>query len=277
MSSKKNSSGFLYLIEKKRWRAVRKQLLARNKNNVHELIRNQGFQGLSTLSLALGHNAPIDIIELILDIDPSLALKRDFLGATPLHIACLNGADVAAIQLLIEQYPNLVNQCDNDNRTPLHHAVEYVCQLEGAGDSVITNVVDVIKTLLELCPEIVHSMDKHGDSPMDLAHVIMMETDTSFEDDASTFSRVEFVYKLLKKVSVDVYINKKKQWEEMGYDTSKKDMTELVGSLADTSTDDTQPSSKQDTHIESCESAPGTTTRMTEDGSRVGRTKSTSV
>ncbi len=185
-------------------------------------IQNKGFQGISSLSLAFGHNAPLDIIEKMLDEDPTLALQTDFLGATPLHVACLNGSDLPSVKLLVDRYPSLVTVRDKDSRIPLHHAVEYVCRLERAGDSTVTKAVEVIKELLVLCPDTVLLPDKLGDSPLDLAHVVMMETDTSFEDDESTFSRAEFTYKLLKKVSIDVYLKWKRQWEEEGYDTSDK-------------------------------------------------------
>lgn len=227
-----HSGGFLQLFEKGRWRAIRKQLRSKN---VTQFIRNQRFEGLSSLSVALGHGAPIDIIEKMIDIDPALALQTDFLGATPLHVACLNGADLASVQLLREKYPSLSTKCDKDGRLPLHHAVEYICRLERAGDSVVSNGVEVIKELLKESPETIHCTDKLGDSPLDIAHVIMMETDTSFEEDASTFSRVEFTYKLLKKVSINVYLKRKRQWEEDGYDTSKKEEPKPLHSLGESS------------------------------------------
>ena len=95
---------------------------------------------------------------------------------------------------------------------------------------------EVIKELLKTFPETIHCIDKLGDGPLDIAHLIMAETDTSFEEDASTFSRVEFTYKLLKKVSIDVYLKRKRQWEEDGYDTSKKDEPKIAPhSLGETS------------------------------------------
>ena len=228
-----NSCRFLQLFEKGRWRAIRKKLCS---NNAMQFIRIRGLEGLSSLSIALCHGAPKDIIEKMIDIDPALALQTDFLGATPLHLACLNGSDLASIKLLGEKYPSLITTCDKDGRLPLHHAVEYVCRLERAGDSVVSNSIEVIKELLKTFPETIHCIDKLGDGPLDIAHLIMAETDTSFEEDASTFSRVEFTYKLLKKVSIDIYLKRKRQWEEDGYDTSKKDEPKIAPhSLGETS------------------------------------------
>lgn len=211
----KNQS-FLSLFEKRKWKAIRKRLKSRK---AAQLVGTTGCYGISTLALSLGHNAPLDIIETILDLDPSLALQKDVLGASPLHIACLNGAPLSSIKLLVERFPHLVPDRDSDLRTPLHHAVEFVCRLESVNDLGQNGILDVAMQLVEVSPETIHWTDKHGDSPLDLTHIVMIETDSSsLSEDESTFSRVEFLYRYLKKMSIRVFLENKKRWEQNGYD-----------------------------------------------------------
>lgn len=213
--SRNASQNFLSKFEKKQWKDIRKKLRSGKGN---QLVLATGCYGITTLALALGHNAPLDIIQLILNLDPSLAEQKDVLGASPLHIACLNGAPVPSIKLLIERYPHLVADRDSDQRTPLHHAVEFICRLERNDDYDRDGIFDVISILIEKAPDIIHWTDKHGDSPLDLTHVVMIETDTSsYTEDESIFSRVDQLFKFLKRISIKVYLDKKKKWEEEGY------------------------------------------------------------
>lgn len=210
---------FLMKIEKRRWKAVRRQLKSNKGKN---LVLATGCYGISSLSMALGYNAPLDIIEEILNLRPELGTQRDVLRANPLHVACLNGADFSLIKLLIDRYPRLVQDFDTDLRTPLHHAVEYTCRLQRVPDEDREGVFDVIQLLLDIRPDIVHWVDKNGDSPIDLTHIVMVDTDTSsLSEDQSIYNRVETLYQQLKQVSINVYLRKKRRWEEQGYDTTK--------------------------------------------------------
>jgi len=212
---------FLKQFENKKWNAIRKRLKSKK---ALQFVRTTGYYEISTLALALGHDAPLHIIELILDLDPTLGRQKDVLGASPLHIACLNGAPFPSIKLLIERYSHLVPDQDADLRTPLHHAVEFICRMDvGLSPQEEEIRFDVVKELMSISPETIHWTDKHGDSPLDLAHVVMIETDSSsFTEDESIYSRVEQLYRYLKEQSIRTYLKKKKRWEEIGYDTSIK-------------------------------------------------------
>mmetsp|Transcript_16923 Transcript_16923/g.21414 ORF Transcript_16923/g.21414 Transcript_16923/m.21414 type:complete len:293 (-) Transcript_16923:178-1056(-) len=216
-----NNSSFLSLFEKQKWKAIRNRLKSRK---AAQFVRATGCFGISTLALALGHNAPLEIVETILDLDPTLALQKDVLGASPLHIACLNGAPLHSIKLLVQRYPHLVPDRDSDLRTPLHHAVEFICRMDNGvlhQDQDSQSMLDIVKELISVSPDTIHWTDKHGDSPLDLTHIIMIETDSSsFTEDESTFRRVEQLYRFLKKESIKTYLRNKKKWEQIGFDTT---------------------------------------------------------
>ena len=245
--SRNTTQTFLSKFEKKQWRDIRKKLQSKKGS---QLVEATGCYGITTLALALGHNAPLDIIELILDLDPSLAEQKDVLGASPLHIACLNGAPVPSIKLLIERYPHLVEDKDSDQRTPLHHAVEFICRLDRNDDYDRVGIYDVITMLIDTSPDIIHWTDKHGDSPIDLTHVVMIETDSSsYTEDESIFSRVDQLFKFLKRISIRVWLDKKKKWEEDGYlGASSK-----VKSNATISTDRTDSTCEMSNEMSNCE------------------------
>lgn len=235
-----NCSNFLTLFEKQKWRAIRNRLKSKKAT---QFVRATGCFGISTLALALGHNAPIDIVETILDLDPTLALQKDVLGASPLHVACLNGAPFHSIKLIVQRYPHLVPDRDSDLRTPLHHAVEFICRMD---DSVPLqdqdSMLDIIKELMSVSPETIHWTDRHGDSPLDLTHIVMIETDSSsFTEDETTYNRVEKLYRYLKKQSIKTYLRNKKKWEQNGFvmkekTTSKTEKSEETASTEDIST-----------------------------------------
>lgn len=219
-SHRSTNTSFLMKIEKQQWTHIRKRLQSKKG---HKLVKATGCYGITILALALGHNAPLDIIETIIKLDSTQALSKDVLGASPLHIACLNGAHIESIELLVKKYPHLVSDRDADLRTPLHHAVEFICRLERPVDFDRGAIFEVIQLLIDIAPEVIHWTDKDGDSPLDLTHVVMMETDSSsFTEDESIFSRVESLHRVLKQFSIKVYLNKKKKWEEEGFDTLAK-------------------------------------------------------
>lgn len=218
-SNNATNRNFLNKFEKRQWKDIRKRLRSRKGP---QFVRATGCYGITILALALGHNAPLDIIEVILELDPSLALQKDVLGASPLHIACLNGAPLNSIQLLINKYPCLVTLRDDDLRTPLHHAVEFVCRLETQSEFDAVGFA-VIQALVDVSPEPIHWEDKDGDSPIDLTHVVMIETDSSsYTDDESIYARVDELFQFLRKKSTAFYLEKKKKWEEEGYDVYAK-------------------------------------------------------
>mmetsp|Transcript_28291 Transcript_28291/g.34965 ORF Transcript_28291/g.34965 Transcript_28291/m.34965 type:complete len:291 (+) Transcript_28291:126-998(+) len=208
-------SKFLDLFEKQQWKTIRKRL---NSRNAHQFVKLTGSFGITVLSLALGHEAPIDIVERILDLEPALPLQKDVLGASPLHVACLNGAPLPAIKLLIDQYPFLVPDVDGDNRTPLHHAVEYICK-GGQRHENKEEALAVVKELLRVSPEIVHWGDVNGDSPLDLIHIDMVDSESiqSSIDSNEYYDYIGYIYQYLKMISIELYIHQKKGWEERGY------------------------------------------------------------
>ena len=67
------------LVEAQKWNKLRKVINRKGK----DASKERDGSGLSLLGMALGFNAPIDIIKLILDMDRSQASATDLFGATP--------------------------------------------------------------------------------------------------------------------------------------------------------------------------------------------------
>eukprot|EP00551_Chaetoceros_affinis_P002298 CAMPEP_0203659978 /NCGR_PEP_ID=MMETSP0088-20131115/54489_1 /ASSEMBLY_ACC=CAM_ASM_001087 /TAXON_ID=426623 /ORGANISM="Chaetoceros affinis, Strain CCMP159" /LENGTH=150 /DNA_ID=CAMNT_0050522195 /DNA_START=408 /DNA_END=860 /DNA_ORIENTATION=- len=102
---------------------------------------------------------------------------------------------------------------DNDGRVPLHHAVEFACQCQDEEDEEFC--LETIETLYNAKPETIHYVDNCQDSPLDL--IQMFKTSS----DPSTHRRLDEIYRLAKGLSIQEYINKRKKWEEEGYDTER--------------------------------------------------------
>ncbi len=82
------------------------------------------------LNLAILYKAPIEIIQLFLDIQPDLCLRVDKRGMAPIHVACaISGCECDLIELLTN-HPEGIHATsiqDKDGRTPMHHLMFHVC------------------------------------------------------------------------------------------------------------------------------------------------------
>ena len=206
IGTSENQSAMFKYIEGQKWKKLRK-ILARNAGKEQRTERDES--GLSLLGMALGFEAPLDIIKAILAMDPAQAGSRDFYGATPLHVACLNGASLEAVLYLLLTKKELASTPDKDRRIPLHHAVECLCRNEIDFDQGL----EVINALLNAHPSSIHHSDKHRDSPIDLVQLARIDTDP----DSTDSKRLEKLYSILRDMGVEVYKTKKLRWEAIGY------------------------------------------------------------
>lgn len=198
-----------------------------------DLCQEKDSSNLTCLALALGHNAPIEVIQGIISIDASLPITADMFGASALHVACLNGSSIEGIRLIASQYKELLTTVDYDERGPLHHAVEFACQ---SGDEHYS-YEDVIEFLCTQAPEMVSKHDKSGDSPIDLVQLVKIDiTERSKE-----YARLHRIYSILRKTSINLYRENKKRWELEGFIeqlqiddkvTKKTDTTDSVSSIS---------------------------------------------
>ena len=195
------------MLEKRKWRRVRKALKS---SEAPELCQETDATGLSCLGIALGFQAPVDIIKQMIAVSPSLIDQTDSFGAGCLHIACLNGSSLEAIEYLIENFPHLISSTDNDKRIPLHHAVEFACQCTEEEDEDF--YLDLIETLYNANPESIHHSDKANDSPLDLIQMFRTTFGSAEQE------RLDEIYRLVRRLSIEQYRKKKKKWEDDGYD-----------------------------------------------------------
>jgi len=191
-----------HLIEVEQWAKVKQCL---NSPNGKALCRETDRSSkLTCLSLAVAFGVPTEVIQDILQTDPSLINVRDKFGATALHIACLNGASLDLITVLLRFKKSLALEIDHDNRVPLHHAVEFACQHLDA------NYIEVIQTLGQAAPEAIRKSDSSGDTPIDIVHYAKLSVrDTTSED----YNKFELIYAELRSISIGLYKEHKERWE----------------------------------------------------------------
>lgn len=206
--SSESQPALFRLVEAQKWNKLRK-VIRKNEKNLTE----RDGSGLSLLGMALGFDAPMDIIKLILDMDRSQASATDLFGATPLHIACLNGASHETISYLLQSRQGLAQIHDRDRRIPLHHMVECLCRDEID----FTEGLHILKLLTSSYPDGIYSSDKFKDTPIDLVQVARMEEDPSSEE----YERLTRIYRVLRSIGILVYRQQKMQWEADGFDSSK--------------------------------------------------------
>jgi ankyrin repeat protein len=96
-------------------------------------------------------------------------------GRTALHVAAGFGCDAAVIKLLLDGDGRIqASVKDNKSRTPLHWACFNPNGLnkDGSGKVVsaeLSSMLDTVAILLETFPGAIHSVDKKGKTPLDLA------------------------------------------------------------------------------------------------------------
>lgn len=86
--------------------------------------------GHTVLQSMIIHQAPIYMIQMLLEACPELIYTKTKSQRTPLHMACYCGASIEMLQLLIMVHPDALYMVDRSNRIPfealsLHNAFEY--------------------------------------------------------------------------------------------------------------------------------------------------------
>lgn len=161
--------------------------------------------GLTLLGAALGYHAPLDIIELIITVDPNQLTAVDTFGANALHLACLNGAPSTSVACILKKCGELASSRDKDNRVPLHHATECICRDEIE----FAEGLKVIEVLCRFDPNMIHAQDRSENSPLDLVHIVRNKDDLSELESKRLVKLCWF----LRKISFRVHKHKKKKWE----------------------------------------------------------------
>lgn len=135
------------LAMKQKWTKVNN--LLKTKRGQRELqILSSRDNGVTPLVIAIIKKAPVKVVEKMLQIEPSLSIRKDIHGMTPLHFACYSGSPFSVILLLLQNYSNQIKttttQTNHDKddhdivsipttlqdlllRTPLHHLLTYMC------------------------------------------------------------------------------------------------------------------------------------------------------
>lgn len=224
-----------------RWRKLNKML----QSDSGELICSmRDSSGLSLLSVAVISNPSLETLNLILRLNPSATLEPDKFGVVPIALACMNGASSEVVQTLLEHDNGMgATVPDSDKRVALHHAVEQAARISikelteeqskavfdsfafsedsdcstklstSASSTIdLSNDAEVLQLLCEAAPEMIHFASSNGDTPLDVMHIVRGRCKTEAQQ-----TMVEYLYySILRKTSIELYKECKKEWEEYG-------------------------------------------------------------
>jgi hypothetical protein len=239
---------FLKLIQKRKWRKVRRLL----RSSQHaQVCKMADPSGLTPLGAALGCNAPLDITRKILNLYPEAILQQDEYGSTPLHFGCLNGSHPDLVELILEHEhgKEASVSLDSQNYGPLHHAISYTCTSinddnfsdSSSGDkhgedksksipsawlymnddlyihSIQRHSLKIISLLCHHSPEVLFLSTNDGYTPLD----IIQRKKLSTKNDIN-LELIEEIYEELKQAGVTYYKKLKKGWEDAGYNTERR-------------------------------------------------------
>lgn len=124
-SQKSNKIPIAQYIQQNKWNKVIKLLTSKDGADI---MTKRNRSGLSLLAFAISHKPPLNVVETMLRVNPSLVHQADTNGHLPLHIACAIGCSSDLINVLLEQdgkdavsKPATFNQ-----RCPLHYTCMYI-------------------------------------------------------------------------------------------------------------------------------------------------------
>ena len=160
-------------IEREQWIEVKVML---SDERSHQLVRTQMytvrrqiFPKLETeervwiLHFLLWKAAPMDIVQLVLDIDPSQLVKESLPSKElPAHFAAMNpipGFNMEALELILEKNPEALKRKSLRGQTPLHIACESL------------QPIWFIRKLVSQEPSTVDIRDAHDQTPWDILQI----------------------------------------------------------------------------------------------------------
>lgn len=141
----------LNAVNRWKWEETRELL---KRTDASRLVQHTDNDGDSTLYWACYRNAPVDIVEAIHKIHPSLITKRSvYGGTTPIDYACRYSPE-DLVKYLLRAGPHTVALADNSGWLPLHYAV--FCRRSPS----------VIKLLLLEFPSAINATDIWGETSL---------------------------------------------------------------------------------------------------------------
>lgn len=166
------------LMSDGRWDKVRLYL---NENQSFIINKKEriNFIGRSLLARTLENAPPVDVVNLVINIDPGALSSLDFFGNTPLHIATGSCCEPATIKVLLERNSHAASVQDNDGRYPLHIAA-----------ATPQTQMGVLEMLFLAEPLAIEDEDSTGRTPLDIA--LEAGADEKFID---TLQRFTSLYK----------------------------------------------------------------------------------
>ena len=150
------------LCKQRKWQAVIEHVRAHPISHPADLAKGQTGTKLLPLHLACEKGAPLQVIKVLLNANPSAVHAKCGPDRLPLH--CLLAAAASyplsdnAVSTLIEAYPNACRIADKDGNLPIH----YACLATPCSDNIFTSI-------LSMYPEAAYQRNTAGDYPLHVA------------------------------------------------------------------------------------------------------------
>eukprot|EP00549_Striatella_unipunctata_P005778 CAMPEP_0118715786 /NCGR_PEP_ID=MMETSP0800-20121206/27098_1 /TAXON_ID=210618 ORGANISM="Striatella unipunctata, Strain CCMP2910" /NCGR_SAMPLE_ID=MMETSP0800 /ASSEMBLY_ACC=CAM_ASM_000638 /LENGTH=275 /DNA_ID=CAMNT_0006622053 /DNA_START=154 /DNA_END=978 /DNA_ORIENTATION=- len=173
-SKQRERSGLVTLMTNGEWDEVRRVLTPSDDPLLgvlpwRALNECTDFTGQTALHMALKNRADLNIVELIVDTNPSYVFTTDCMGQAPLHVAAFQGVDSLVTRLLIEIAPNLAAEADCNGQMPLHLACQCLALPATEDKPALKDIQRSIRMLVQAFPKALNHEDKRGNTPLDYA------------------------------------------------------------------------------------------------------------
>ena len=157
-------------------------------------------QGMLSLHYACRDNAPLGVIEFMVDQAPLTLHQPTQSGLYPIHLSCKHGKNTDAVKFLVKQWPGCLREptnnkdkllpahylCRTGSFAPLHWMIQQDPQLlefaDGEGNLPLhwlcknpKATLEVVKVVLDICPEAASKMNAQGLTPVDIAGEVNTE------------------------------------------------------------------------------------------------------
>lgn len=120
----------------------------------------EGLTALHAILINSYFNSSCEIVEFLLDSNPSALPVTDGYGRLPLHLATMNTkVEPRTVKMLLERWPDTIRQRDIHDCLPIHN----VSWNKTSND---TAVLEVLKLLLDMDPHLVTEADGDGSLPI---------------------------------------------------------------------------------------------------------------
>jgi hypothetical protein len=152
-----NQESLYFAMARRDWNAIRLRLCSGR--GTKELAKGEPEYGRIPLHWACIQDAPMDIIQSLLDTYPKGTCVEDFQGNLPLHYASARCHDTSVVECLLKVFPGAADMCNNVGKLPLHVTCEHFVETKAS------HLIQNIHALVRANPGSIFVLDSFGNLP----------------------------------------------------------------------------------------------------------------